>query len=136
MISDETKPGSEFITHGIRIQVVSEFNEEQSDPENNHWLYHYRVKICNESNKTVKLLGRHWYITDADGKTHEVVGTGVVGKQPVIGPGEQFEYTSACPLTTGLGSMYGHYQMITDEDEQFEALIAPFTLLSEPYLLH
>lgn len=136
MISDETKPDSEIITRGIRVQVMTEFNEEQSDPENNHWLYLYRVTICNESSNTVKLLGRHWYITDSDGKTHEIIGTGVVGEQPIIEPGQQYAYTSACPLTTELGSMHGHYQMITEKEEKFDAMIAPFTLLSQPHLIH
>jgi len=94
----------------------------------------YTVQISNESSETVQLLSRHWIITDATGEVQEVRGPGVVGEQPVLAPGESFEYTSGCPLTTPFGSMNGTYQMVTSRGERFDATIAPFTL-SEPHAL-
>jgi len=84
---------------------------------------------------TVQLLSRHWIITDATGHVEEVRGPGVVGEQPVLGPGQFFEYTSGCPLTTPFGSMHGTYQMTSAEGARFDAVIASFTL-SEPHALH
>jgi ApaG protein len=86
------------------------------------------VTIENHGEESVKLLSRHWIITDGMGKEQEVKGPGVVGKQPHLRPGEAFEYTSACPLPTQIGSMHGSYRMMTDKGETFEARIAPFTL--------
>ena len=89
----------------------------------------------NESAETAQLITRHWVITDGTGRVEEVRGPGVVGKQPVLNPGESFTYTSGCPLTTPFGVMEGSYQMVTAGGEQFDARIAPFTL-SEPYTVH
>ena len=85
--------------------------------------------------RPVQLLTRHWIITDGTGQVDEVHGPGVVGKQPTLGPGESFEYTSGCPLSTPFGIMEGTYQMVTESGETFDATIAPFTL-SEPYTVH
>jgi ApaG protein len=98
-------------------------------------MFLYTVEISNESRETVQLLTRHWIITDGTGHIEEVRGPGVVGKQPVLGPGQSFRYTSGCPLPTPFGTMHGTYQMITQAGEQFDAEIAPFTL-SEPYTVH
>jgi len=119
---------SEAVTRGVRITVESEFLPERSDPQNGEFFFVYHVTIENHGNHPVKLLSRHWIITNAMGKEQEVRGPGVVGKQPRLRPGESFEYTSACPLSTQIGTMHGTYQMITDGGETFDAEIAPFTL--------
>lgn len=126
---------SEKTTQGIRISVQSAYCPEQSEPDNDQWLFLYTVKIVNESPVTVQLINRHWIITDGNGETKEVIGNGVVGEQPVLEPGASFEYTSACPLKTQVGSMYGSYMMVTTENEHFDAQIAPFTL-SQPSVIH
>jgi ApaG protein len=119
---------SESLTRGIRVKVESEFIPERSDPQNGEFFFAYHVTIENRGNEPVRLLSRHWVITDGMGKEQEVRGPGVVGKQPRLAPGETFQYSSACPLTTQIGSMYGSYQMVTDGGETFDAEIAPFTL--------
>ncbi len=119
---------SDAITKGIRVQVQSEFREDDSNPEEDVFVFSYKVTISNHSEHDVQLMTRYWVITDADGKKEEVKGPGVVGVQPVIAPGHAFSYSSFCPLKTPVGSMYGTYQMITKEGDEFEAVIAPFTL--------
>jgi ApaG protein len=119
---------SEALTRGIRVKVESEFIPERSDPQNGEFFFAYHVTIENHGNEPVRLLSRHWVITDGMGKEQEVRGPGVVGKQPWLAPGETFQYSSACPLSTQIGSMYGSYHMVTDGGESFEAEIAPFTL--------
>ena len=126
---------SEALTRGIRVRVQSEYSPDQSAPSKNQWFFLYTVSISNESADTVQLLTRHWIITDGTGHIEEVRGPGVVGKQPTLKPGESFEYTSGCPLTTPFGVMEGTYQMVTQDGERFDAKIAPFTL-SEPYTVH
>lgn len=126
---------SEAVTRGIRVRVLSEYSPEKSRPAENEWFFLYTVTIANESNVTVQLLTRHWIITDGTGRVEEVRGPGVVGKQPTLQPGESFEYTSGCPLTTAFGIMEGTYQMVAAGGERFDAKIAPFTL-SEPYTVH
>lgn len=110
----------------------SQYDPGRSRPQSSQWFFLYTVTITNEGSDTVQLINRHWVITDGMGKVEEVVGPGVVGKQPVLAPGQSFEYTSGCPLTTPFGSMHGTYQMITQGNEQFEIEIAPFTL-TEPH---
>jgi ApaG protein len=126
---------SDVVTRGVRVQVLSQYAPERSDPARNQWFFLYTITITNGGDDTVQLMTRHWIITDADGKTEEVRGPGVVGKQPILKPGESFEYTSGCPLTTPFGVMEGTYQMVTEGGERFDAKIAPFTL-SEPYTVH
>jgi ApaG protein len=126
---------SEAVTRGVRVRVQSEFNPDRSDPSRGQWFFLYTIKIANEGTETVQLLTRHWIITDSEGKVEEVRGPGVVGKQPILKPGESFEYTSGCPLATAFGMMEGTYQMVTTDGERFDAKIAPFTL-SEPYTVH
>jgi ApaG protein len=119
---------SEAVTRGIRVKVESEFVPERSDPHNGEFFFAYHVTIENHGSEPVRLLSRHWVITDGMGKEQEVRGPGVVGKQPRLAPGEAFQYSSACPLSTQIGSMHGSYRMVTDGGETFEAEIAPFTL--------
>jgi ApaG protein len=123
---------SEATTRSIRVQVRAQYDPGRSNPHQNQWFFLYTVTITNEGRDTVQLVSRHWIITDAMGKVEEVQGPGVVGNQPVLAPGQNFEYTSGCPLTTPFGSMHGTYQMIGPGKEQFDIEIAPFTL-TEPY---
>jgi ApaG protein len=122
----------EAVTRGIRVHVESEFAPGRSSPPQNQWFFYYTIRIINEGREIVQLLSRHWVITDAMGATREVRGPGVVGKQPRLEPGQSFEYTSGCDLTTPFGSMRGTYQMINDQQEHFEIEIPAFTL-TEPY---
>lgn len=126
---------SEAVTRGVRVQVLSEYAPERSQPSKNQWFFLYTITISNEGTQTVQLLTRHWVITDGTGHVEEVRGPGVVGKQPILRPGESFEYTSGCPLNTPFGMMEGTYQMIAENGDRFDATIAPFTL-SEPYTVH
>ena len=126
---------SEAVTRGVRVRVRSTYDSERSRPSQNQWFFLYTITIANEGTETVQLLTRHWIITDATGHVEEVRGPGVVGEQPTLAPGESFEYTSGCPLTTPFGTMKGTYQMITQRGERFDAAIAEFEL-SEPYTVH
>jgi len=121
-------PESDAITRGIRVTVESEFRQDDSEPGENVYIFAYHVRISNRSDQVVQLLNRHWIITDADGHREEVRGPGVVGQQPMINPGETFTYSSFCPLRTPVGAMQGSYQMVTNNDQLFEAVIPPFTL--------
>lgn len=126
---------SESSTRGVRVSVVSEYSAERSRPAEEQWFFLYTITITNAGHETVQLMSRYWIITDANGRTEEVRGPGVVGQQPVLEPGESFTYTSGCPLPTAFGTMEGTYQMVTKAGEHFDAKIAPFTL-SEPYTVH
>jgi len=126
--------GSEAITQGIRIKVKSSYSEEHSTPEEDHWFFLYTITISNESLNTVQLLRRHWTITDGNGKAQTAHGQGVVGEQPTLKPGQSFQYTSACPLITEVGSMYGYYTLKTNGGEEFDANIAPFTLSQTEFI--
>ncbi len=125
---------SEAVTKGIRVRVTTQYDPSRSMPQLNRWFFLYTVRISNEGGETAQLLTRHWIITDATGHVEEVKGPGVVGEQPVLSPGQSFEYTSGCPLPTPFGSMRGTYQMVTTGGERFDADIAEFTL-SEPTAL-
>ncbi|MCW8835931.1 MAG: Co2+/Mg2+ efflux protein ApaG, partial [Rhodospirillales bacterium] len=105
-----------------------EYLEDQSDPEENRYVWAYHVRIENRGEQTVQLLTRYWRITDAFGRTQEVRGPGVVGEQPVLEPGDSFEYTSGTPLNTPSGFMGGAYQMETGTGEQFDVAIPDFSL--------
>lgn len=126
---------SEAVTNNVRVEVVSCCAPDHSQPFQNHWFFHYTITITNEGDDTVQLLSRHWVITDASGHTEEVVGPGVVGEQPVLGPGESFTYTSGCPLKTSTGVMRGTYSMVSETGDHFDVEIAPFAL-HEPYTVH
>ena len=119
---------STTITRGVRIVVAPRFVPEQSDPASRAWLFAYHVTIRNEGEAAVQLVARHWIITNGEGKVEEVRGPGVVGYQPKLAPGEQFQYTSGCPLGTPVGTMHGSFQMVTAAGETFDALIEPFRL--------
>jgi len=123
---------SEAVTRDIRVRVETEYAPSRSNPHQNQWFFLYTIRLSNEGRETVQLVSRHWIITDAMGQIEEVRGLGVVGKQPVLRPGESFEYTSGCPLKTPFGSMRGTYQMVSEKKERFEIEIPQFTL-SEPY---
>jgi ApaG protein len=131
----QTADHSTATTRGIKVEVQSVFVPERSDPDNGQWFYAYRVRIANEGSVTTQLLSRHWVIIDGRGKVEEVRGPGVVGEQPLLRPGESFEYTSGCPLRTAHGSMHGTYQMVTEGGDRFDAEIAPFAL-GEPEVVH
>lgn len=126
---------SEVLTRSIRVKVASRFVAERSRPMMSEYFFAYSIRISNEGRETVQLVSRHWWITDAEGQVEEVTGPGVVGEQPVLGPGEAFEYTSACPLATPFGSMSGTYHMVTDSGERFEAEVGLFDL-AEPYAIN
>jgi ApaG protein len=120
---------STALTDGIRVTVRSEFRPDRSAPAQNRYLFTYTVRIANEGPLAAKLVSRHWIITDANGERDEVEGEGVVGHQPHLEPGQQFEYTSFCVLKTPLGSMRGTYHMVRDDGRAFPAEIAPFSLV-------
>jgi len=115
-------------TRGIRVDVSSEYLPERSSISERQWAFAYTVRIANEGARTAQLVSRHWIITDANGLVQEVRGAGVVGAQPKLGPGEEFEYTSWCMLNTPSGLMHGTYQMVADDGSKFDAEIAPFNL--------
>jgi ApaG protein len=119
---------SDTTTRGIRVQVQSFYDEESSSAPDGYYLFAYRVTISNVGEETAQLVSRQWIITDGNGETQRVQGPGVVGEQPVLSPGEEFEYTSFCPLPTPVGSMHGSYRMVLPDGESFEAEIAPFPL--------
>jgi len=118
----------ERITNGIRVSVEPAYLEEQSDPDSSHFVWAYTVRIDNHSAAPVRLRARHWRITDAIGRTEEVSGDGVVGEQPLIAPGENFEYTSGAPLSTPSGVMVGTYHMETPTGDRFDVAIPAFSL--------
>ena len=116
------------MTENVEVQVESFFLEEHSNPEDNHFVFAYKIRIKNHSNQTLQLLSRHWIITDSNGEVEEVRGEGVVGEQPVLEEGEEFEYTSGSHLKTEVGTMHGSYQMVNDQGESLDVEIPCFTL--------
>ncbi|MGD9253970.1 MAG: Co2+/Mg2+ efflux protein ApaG [Holophagae bacterium] len=118
-------------TRGVEVFVRASFVRERSRPLLGRWFFSYRIRITNNGSEPVKLVNRHWIITDANGRVEEVRGPGVVGEQPHLTHGESFEYTSFCPLPTPFGTMEGTYEMVTDDGQTFLAKIERFTL-SEP----
>ena len=117
------------------ISVDTCFLDDQSAPEERRYVFAYTIHIRNEGEVPARLLGRHWLITDGNGKVQEVVGEGVVGEQPWLRPGEDFEYTSGAVLETDIGTMRGSYDMLADDGTRFAAPIPAFTL-SIPRTLH
>jgi ApaG protein len=120
---------SSAVTEGIRVEVVSAYRPDRSDPSASRWLFTYTASIRNEGENAARLVSRHWIITDANGDREEVQGDGVVGHQPHLGPGQSFDYTSFCILKTPHGSMRGSYRMVRDDGSTFDAAIAPFPLV-------
>lgn len=115
-------------TQSITVSVEAFYLDEQSDPEDAHFVWAYHVRIENNGQETVQLLTRHWRITDSLGNIREVQGDGVVGEQPVLSPGQSFEYTSGTPLSTPSGIMVGTYQMETGAGNRFDVKIPAFSL--------
>lgn len=116
------------VTAGIEVSVEPIFLPDQSDPEDNHFLWAYQVTIINQSPDAVTLVSRYWHITDEIGRVQEVTGEGVIGEQPRLEPGDSFQYTSGCPLRTPSGIMVGRYTMETDAGDQFEVDVPAFSL--------
>ena len=121
---------SQALTQGIRVRVQSVYLPEQSSPTDERFVFAYTITISNESTYTAQLRTRHWIITDGRGGVEEVQGDGVVGEQPRLTPGQSFQYTSGCVLTTSVGTMHGTYRMWRDDGTYFDAVIAPFSLAS------
>jgi ApaG protein len=119
----------------IDVQVASRFVPDQSKPADNRYVFAYTITLRNSGEVPARLLTRHWLITDANGKIEEVRGDGVVGEQPWMRPGDDYEYTSGAVLETAVGTMQGSYQMLADDGTHFEAPIPAFTL-SIPRTLH
>lgn len=126
---------SSALSEGIRVTVRSTYVAEQSLPLARRYVFAYTVRISNEGSEPAQLRTRHWVITDGAGKVDEVRGPGVVGRQPLLQPGEHFEYTSGCALQTARGEMRGSYQMERPDGRAFDAAIAPF-LLALPHSLN
>jgi ApaG protein len=119
----------------IDVQVQTRFVPDQSAPNENRYVFAYTIRLHNAGGLPARLLTRHWVITDANGKVEEVFGEGVVGEQPWMRPGDDYEYTSGAVLETAVGTMQGSYQMMADDGTRFEAPIPAFTL-SIPRTLH
>jgi ApaG protein len=134
-LQSDLAPISEAVTNGVRVEVMSRHSPEHSRPQNDEWVFQYTVRITNQGQATVQLVSRHWIITDALSQIEEVEGPGVVGKQPVLEPGQSFEYSSWCPLKTPTGMMHGTYQMVDQQGTQFDIEIAPFALRAR-YTVH
>jgi ApaG protein len=122
-------------TRSITVTVEPEFLDDQSEPEQHRFVWAYHVRIENQGPQTVQLKSRYWHITDEMGQVQEVAGAGVIGEQPMLSPGQSFEYTSGTPLATSSGIMQGHYVMESESGETFEATIPAFSLDS-PYHRH
>jgi len=116
-------------TRGVVVRVAVSFMPEQSEPARGRWFWSYHIRIENEGQQAVQLLTRHWLITDGRGVKHDVRGEGVVGEQPVIEPGQSYDYVSGCPLQTATGSMEGSYHMVAEDGSTFEAAIPRFPLI-------
>ena len=122
-------------TYSIQVEVETQYVEEQSLPDQDHYVFAYTINIYNSGSVPAQLLNRHWIITDANNRIQEVKGEGVVGDQPHLKPGEQYRYTSGTMLETPVGTMRGSYQMRADDGVEFAAEIPTFTL-SMPRTLH
>ncbi len=121
--------------HEIKISAQPQYLTEQSEPARNRYVFAYTVTIENAGTVPAQLVSRHWIITDAMGQVQEVRGEGVVGEQPLLAPGERFQYTSGAVLETPVGTMQGSYQMVADDGERFDAQI-PLFRLAVPNVLH
>lgn len=120
--------GSEIVTDGIRIKAQPQYLPERSIPEDGQFLFTYKIVISNEGEFWAKLKSRHWIIIDSEGKREDVFGPGVVGEEPELEPGEEFSYSSFCPLTTNFGTMEGSFTMLRRDGQPFEARVARFYL--------
>ncbi|MFB9887219.1 Co2+/Mg2+ efflux protein ApaG [Balneatrix alpica] len=121
--------------YAIAVEVRTRYMEDQSVPEENRYVFTYTINIRNTGQLSAQLLSRYWLITDGNEEVQEVQGMGVVGEQPLIAPGESYEYTSGCVLATAVGSMRGHYLFQAEDGHEFQAEIPAFTL-ARPHALH
>ncbi|MEX6723272.1 Co2+/Mg2+ efflux protein ApaG [Parapedomonas caeni] len=122
-------------TRDITVRVLPAFIDDKSNPDDNHYVWAYHVRVENHGRTSVQLMTRHWIIADAHGRIQEVKGDGVVGEQPILEPSEAYEYTSGCPLSTPSGIMRGSYGMVDDAGRSFDIDIPAFSLDS-PYAPH
>jgi ApaG protein len=121
--------------YDITVVANATYIADQSDPSRNQYVFAYKIIVTNTGSVPAKLISRHWIITDSENHVQEVKGLGVVGQQPLLKPGESFEYTSGTHLATPVGTMRGTYQMVAEDGRAFDATIPPFTL-SVPRVLH
>jgi len=121
--------------YDISVAANATYVADQSDPSRNQYVFSYKITVTNTGSVPAKLVSRHWIITDGEHRVQEVKGLGVIGQQPLLKPGESFEYTSGTHLATPVGTMRGTYQMVAEDGSAFEATIPPFTL-SVPRVLH
>ena len=121
--------------YDLTVTVTPQYLPEQSEPDEQQYVFAYTVRITNNGEHAVQVISRHWIITDGQQRTQEVRGLGVVGQQPLIAPGESFEYTSGCPLPTPVGTMRGSYHCVGDDGIPFETTIGEF-VLAVPRTLH
>ncbi len=119
----------------IEVSVKTNYIEEESSPDQGHYVFSYTITINNTGELPAKLISRHWIITDADGRIQEVRGKGVVGDQPHLKPGESYTYTSGTMIQTAVGFMQGSFQMVADDDKKFDAIVSAFRL-AVPGVLH
>lgn len=117
-------------TRGVTVRVSVSYLPEQSEPDRGRWFWAYHIRLENDGPAAVQLLTRHWIISDGDGARHEVRGDGVVGEQPVIAPGQSYDYVSGCPLSTPSGQMRGSYRMIGEDGAMFDVAIPRFPLVA------
>ena len=122
-------------TYQVKVTALPQFVAEQSDPDAERYVFAYTITVENVGTVTAQLISRHWIITDGNSNVQEVRGLGVIGEQPLLRPGEKFEYTSGCQLETPVGTMRGTYQLVAEDGTAFEAEIPEFTL-SIPRVLH
>jgi len=125
----------EQLASKIEIAVESRYEERQSDAEAKRFVFTYSITIKNSADYNIQLLSRRWVVTDGNQKEQEIQGEGVIGEQPIIAPNSSYQYSSGAILETDVGSMFGHYNMVTEEGSEFKALIAAFTL-AKPNTLH
>ncbi|HEX4480913.1 MAG TPA: Co2+/Mg2+ efflux protein ApaG [Rudaea sp.] len=123
------------LSYAIDVAVQTHYLEDQSAPDDHRFVFAYTIRIANAGRVAARLISRHWIITDANGKIEEVRGDGVIGEQPLLHPGQHFDYTSGAVLETSVGTMRGSYQMVADDGHRFDAPIAQFTL-SIPRTVH
>ena len=122
------KGSYEAETRGIQVRVTPMYLDGESEPEEGRWIWAYHIEIENRGEAEVQLLARHWIITDAMGHVEEVRGSGVVGEQPVLSPGDTYAYASGCPLATSSGAMHGAYRMVDEAGVSFDVTIPAFSL--------
>lgn len=134
-MSDSTLQSGIDHASGVDIQVRTQYLSQQSDPARNSYAFAYTITISNQRSEAVQLLSRHWIITDQNNKVEEVRGSGVVGQQPIIQPGQSYQYSSGAVIETETGDMRGSYTMITASGVRFEAPI-PLFILAVPHMLH